>query len=183
MKYRLKTVSTFEAWQYIKGEPIPVWVARKAHLLGDGDKMTVNVLGNLIEAKHGDWFVMESTEPELVTVCSDEDFQKEFESLVIGETMDALIENGCKAAPDSREVPKWMLRLIAEFLREYSERLGNDGCNDWEPPAWLDLKQLEAVAKEQMGSEFDPYQMRMNFAVCDVLSEAIDPVEIPDKPF
>ena len=34
------------------------------------------------------------------------------------------------------------LRLVADFLREYADRLGNDGCNDWELPDYMDVFRL-----------------------------------------
>lgn len=44
-------------------------------------------------------------------------------------------------------------RLIADFLDDYTDRLGNDGCNDWRWPEWLPLS-LRRLLSEDCG-DFD----------------------------
>jgi hypothetical protein len=36
--------------------------------------------------------------------------------------------------------------MAADFLSEFSERLGNDGCNDYEWPAWVTKAQRAEIA-------------------------------------
>jgi hypothetical protein len=49
---------------------------------------------------------------------------------------------------------KALLQLAADFLSEYSDRLSNDGCNDWKWPAFVP-KPLRA-AMEQIDHEMNP---------------------------
>lgn len=49
---------------------------------------------------------------------------------------------------------KALVRLAAEFLDEYSDRLGNDSCNDWEWPEWV--TEPLRVAMEQIDHEMNP---------------------------
>ena len=52
-------------------------------------------------------------------------------------------------------------KLLIDFLEEYSERLSNDGCNDWYFPnnwSFEERKQFEKEFYEYNGSteDFDP---------------------------
>ena len=40
------------------------------------------------------------------------------------------------------KIEPWILRLAATMLNEYSERLGNDGCNDFDLPEGISQKQI-----------------------------------------
>ncbi len=54
-------------------------------------------------------------------------------TIAIATALKAEREAGAKVATGE----KWMLRLAAMFLEEYSERLSNDGCNDFEVPKYV----------------------------------------------
>lgn len=46
--------------------------------------------------------------------------------------------------------PEWVLKLAAQLLREYSERLSNDGCNDMDLPSYVPEAELaEAISKSE----------------------------------
>lgn len=49
-------------------------------------------------------------------------------------------------------------RLAADMLREYADRLSNDGCNDWTPPDYMtaeDRAELALTAWESNGEQPD----------------------------
>lgn len=53
-----------------------------------------------------------------------------------------------------------LLRLAAAFLDEYSDRLGNDGCNDWEWPDNVPRalrKAMEEVDQRLNPSGWEPW--------------------------
>lgn len=39
------------------------------------------------------------------------------------------------------------IRLATEFLKSLAERLGNDGCNDWEWPEWVPVGLRKEIVK------------------------------------
>ena len=46
------------------------------------------------------------------------------------------------------KIEPWILRLAATMLDEYSERLENDGCNDFYPPEGISQKQIVVLVKD-----------------------------------
>lgn len=40
------------------------------------------------------------------------------------------------------------MRLAADMLDEYADRLGNDGCNDWAWPEWVSADVRESFVRE-----------------------------------
>lgn len=65
-----------------------------------------------------------------------------------------------------------VLRLAADFLKEFSDRLGNDGCNDWEWPVYVtdDVKKVlvDADWRNDFGDESPP-----NWAAVDWVAAAL----------
>lgn len=49
----------------------------------------------------------------------------------------------------------WIVKLAAELLDEYADRLGNDGCNDYVVPDYVPLKELWAALKEWNDADSD----------------------------
>lgn len=70
-------------------------------------------------------------------------------------------------------------KLIGQFLKEYAERLGNDGCNDWDfPENWTHEEKVEFV-RAYHDWNGDPEEFRedhlhlSNFAVAEFLASKI----------
>lgn len=75
------------------------------------------------------------------------------------------------------ELNKKLMLLTASLLEEYEERLGNDGCNDWEfPEDWTKEQALELtnlyVAVTADSGEFEEYE----FAEGEVIDNNISVV-------
>jgi hypothetical protein len=49
-----------------------------------------------------------------------------------------------------------LLLLAAAFLDEYADRLGNDGCNDWNWPAGLSEEEKAALRGEEYDGKWPP---------------------------
>ena len=64
-------------------------------------------------------------------------------------------------------------KLAAEFLRDYSERLGNDGCNDWEWPKWVPKSMHKELLPEHYVKDFGT-KHPMNFIVVDRLAALLE---------
>jgi hypothetical protein len=71
-------------------------------------------------------------------------------------------------------------RVIIDFLNEYSERLSNDGCNDWKWPKYLNesdrkliLKHIENV--DEMGyktnSLYGPGNWEVVLAIISIIEQ------------
>ena len=63
------------AWQYKKGSPRPVWIARDFHDLGDGHLSHHSG----VKVNEGDWIV--SDKHTIATTVTDEEFHKLFKEL------------------------------------------------------------------------------------------------------
>ena len=64
-------------------------------------------------------------------------------------------------------------KLIAQMLEEYSERLGNDGCNDWECPEYLtkaEKAKLRSDLAKWSGDPDFPLESPPNWAVASCLA-------------
>ncbi len=70
-------------------------------------------------------------------------------------------------------------QLVQDFLKEYADRLGRDGCNDWRFPSdWTVLEKEEFVKSYHVWNgdpdEYDPKRLALpNFAVVDFLAYKI----------
>ena len=47
-----------------------------------------------------------------------------------------------------------LFRLTAEFLDQYADRLGNDGCNDWEWPVYLSQEGRQVLVDQDYLKDF-----------------------------
>lgn len=68
-------------------------------------------------------------------------------------------------------------RLAAMFLNEYSERLGNDGCNDFRWPSWIGEGVREEIMRHHPDADRDPDMVERacrrdtaNFLVVDAVA-------------
>ncbi len=76
--------------------------------------------------------------------------------------------------------------LVVQFLNEYSDELGNNGCNDWKfPPEWSQSEK-ETFVKEYHDYNGDPQEFDLtnlnlpDFAVASFLAYKLTlPLEIP----
>lgn len=81
------------------------------------------------------------------------------------------------------EVPEWLARLAAEFLRELSERMSNDGCNDYNLPDWIEQSardELQRAAQEDSDDGCDDllgYNWIVVGAVADLLCPDTEPTD------
>lgn len=68
---------------------------------------------------------------------------------------------------------RFMFRLAADFLDEFSDRLGNAGCNDWEWPEWLPEEQRRLISEiVQRGNGGEPFGgVPMDFMAVDATAE------------
>lgn len=73
------------------------------------------------------------------------------------------------------EVPEWAARLAAEFLEAYSERLGSDGCNDYDVPEWVPMPELLAAmrAADPNDEDIDESCAGYNFIVVGAVVHAL----------
>lgn len=63
-----------------------------------------------------------------------------------------------------------LLMLAAEFLDQYSDKLSNNSCNDYEFPSYISDETLELFKFEPE----DPIsRMKMDWRVADILAEYI----------
>lgn len=76
MKFQTRVKPQLDAWRYVVGAPIPVWVARRAHKLNDEETLTVTAEGGYLEAVPGSWIAMCDGQ---YFVFSDEEFRTGFE--------------------------------------------------------------------------------------------------------
>lgn len=66
--------------------------------------------------------------------------------------------------------------LVRGFLREYKDRLANDGCNDWEfPETWSKFSKEDFIKRYHAWNgdpeEYNPKRLRLpNFAVVSFLA-------------
>lgn len=76
-------------------------------------------------------------------------------------------------------IPDWMARLAADLLREYSDRLSNDGCNDYDVPEYVDRKELVALLDAWDGDDEEPDKASdlcgYNWAVVGAVAHALHP--------
>jgi hypothetical protein len=70
---------------------------------------------------------------------------------------------------------KW-IRLAAEFLRDYANRLGNDGCNDYTWPDWIDHETKIDILASQIDADDIECQMEVtyNWMVADGLAKLLE---------
>ncbi len=74
--------------------------------------------------------------------------------------------------------------LIQEFLKEYSSRLGNDGCNDWSFPNSWTVQEKEEFVKHYHAwngdpEEYSPKRLVLpNFAVVGFLAHKMTKKEL-----
>lgn len=77
------------------------------------------------------------------------------------------------------------LALAAKFLSDYSDRLGNDTCNDWKfPDDWTDAERMTFIWEFHQANgdpqEFNPAHKHIdNSAVAFLLARKISAVEMP----
>lgn len=75
-------------------------------------------------------------------------------------------------------------QLVQDFLKEYADRLGRDGCNDWRFPSdWTVLEKEEFVKRYHAWNgdpeEYDPKRLVLpNFAVVDFLAHKLTKKEV-----
>jgi len=77
---KIGTHEDVTAWQFSHHDHIPVWVARRFHLIGGNNWSAVTPKDELVEAKPGDWAVM--LQQEVIIVLTNDEFQKCFKSLL-----------------------------------------------------------------------------------------------------
>ena len=70
------------------------------------------------------------------------------------------------------------MQLAAKFLKEFSARLGNDGCNDWEFPSdWTESEtaqfKLDICEWNNGGETVDDWQSVPNWVAVDILAEKL----------
>ncbi len=71
--------------------------------------------------------------------------------------------------------PKWLNKLAAELLREYSERLSNDGCNDYDIPEYVDRDELNKLVNEYHNEPDGSESLSgYNWAVVDAVARALE---------
>ena len=66
------------AWQYDRKAPVPLWVARRFHNLGDGRLTTVAPGGETVHVHEGDWVV---TDGSMAVVLTDAEFTRIFQKI------------------------------------------------------------------------------------------------------
>ena len=66
------------AWQYDRKSPVPVWVARRFHNLGDVGLTAVGRGGTVVHVDEGDWIV---TDGSVAIVLKSEEFSTIFHAL------------------------------------------------------------------------------------------------------
>lgn len=72
------------------------------------------------------------------------------------------------------EIPVWCTRLAVEFLEKYSERLGNDGCNDFDVPPYVPLTELKAALQDADPNNKDAVDgYRYNYSVVDAVAHLL----------
>lgn len=70
----------------------------------------------------------------------------------------------------------WIRRLAADLLREYSERLSNDGCNDFDVPSYVPVKELKRLCREWDKHNDDAdVLVGYNWAVADAVAHHLAP--------
>lgn len=74
----------------------------------------------------------------------------------------------------AQPIERWVLRLAAEMLSDYSDRLSNDGCNDYDAPSWVPKNELRRLIRE-LESDYDETDglEGYNWAVADAIAERI----------
>ena len=85
-------------------------------------------------------------------------------------------------SPDLRpfvSVPAWVARLAAELLREYKDRLSNDGCNDYDVPDWVPMDELLDLAALWNRGPVEPDIVNYNWAVVGTVAEVLSPEPRP----
>lgn len=79
-----------------------------------------------------------------------------------------------------KQIPEWMARLAADMLREYSERLTNDGCNAYDVPEWVPRDELVAAIEDWDGNDKDDPEKSehltgSNWCVAAAVAHALSP--------
>jgi len=76
---------------------------------------------------------------------------------------------------DNVTIPKWLARLACDFLRDHEERLGCDGCNDYDLPEWVPSGELvREIAKLNHESEEDAVcSLGFNTSVCGAVASML----------
>lgn len=72
-------------------------------------------------------------------------------------------------------IPEWAARLAMQFLSEYSDRLSNDGCNDFTVPDFVPKdKLITAIQEANACSEADAKPLcGYNWAVVSAVETVI----------
>ncbi len=71
--------------------------------------------------------------------------------------------------------PAWLNRLAAELLREYSERLSDDECNDYGVPDYVNVGELKEMVNRYHNEPEDVDSLTgYNWAVVDAVAHALE---------
>lgn len=72
-----------------------------------------------------------------------------------------------------REQLKFVLRFAADLLDEYSDILGDNGCNDWEWPDWMP-EDIRRIIMDRVQRDDPEYEgVPMDYMAVDAVSDLL----------